>query len=770
MLKLLNRYMNWLHLKWPAGLVEKLPEVSEDFTTNVKGLYIVGDLTGVPLLKLSADSGVKAVRHLHADKSFQSRKQQDGQPVHDLVIIGGGVAGHAAALEAKKLGLDFVLLEASEAFSTIANFPKRKPIYTYPSEMTPDGDLQFTTDVKEDLLEEMRAQVGDIQPTIGYVERVTRKSGLLSVDLKGSDPLLAHRVIVAIGRSGNYRKLGVPGEDLDKVYNRLHDPKDYKGKNVLVVGGGDSALETALAIAENGGNVTLSYRKDSFSRPKPDNIELLTQQEQAGGLTTAMSSQIESIQANKVRLKVNGDAQEIDNDVVFTMLGREAPLDFFRRSGVRITGESTTTSKLALLLFATFVFLMYDWKGYAWGNFLWDKMSWPTNAPELLTSLGAWWEAQVADRSTLIGTLAVSMKSRSFYYTALYTTAIGVFGIQRILRRRTPYVTVQTISLFLVQLFPLFLIPEIILPYMDYNGALREGFARVVADNLFELYIPLEQYEAGQWGSGHARAYWRAYGFILAWPLSVYNVFSYDPNFWWLAICFIQSFVIIPYLVYRWGKGAFCGWICSCGALAETMGDAQRHKMPHGPKINKLNIIGQVFLAFATILLVWRIAAWIWPGTFVQTGFEVMMDGKLNGKLVNPASYWWFVDTLWAGFMGMAFYFKYSGRVWCRFACPLAALMHIYARFTSFRIFANKKKCISCNVCTSVCHQGIDIMSFANKGLPMEDPQCVRCSACVQSCPTGTLQFGRINRKTGETFSLDSLPASPVLIREKMEV
>ena len=115
------------------------------------------------------------------------------------------------------------------------------------------------------------------------------------------------------------------------------------------------------------------------------------------------------------------------------------------------------------------------------------------------------------------------------------------------------------------------------------------------------------------------------------------------------------------------------------------------------------------------------------------------------------------------GALGTGLYFWLSGRVWCRFACPLAALMHIYARFTKFRIFAEKKKCISCNVCTSVCHQGIDIMSFANKGLPMEDPECVRCSACVQSCPTGTLTFGRLS---GNAPIYDKVQASPVQIRE----
>jgi len=130
-------------------------------------------------------------------------------------------------------------------------------------------------------------------------------------------------------------------------------------------------------------------------------------------------------------------------------------------------------------------------------------------------------------------------------------------------------------------------------------------------------------------------------------------------------------------------------------------------------------------------------------------------------------NYYHLVDIFFAGIIGVGLYFWFSGRVWCRFACPLAALMHIYARFTSYRIFADKKKCISCNVCTSVCHQGIDVMNFANKGLPMEDPQCVRCSACVQMCPTGVLSFGRY--ASGSKIVYDRLTASLVQIRESQK-
>ncbi len=279
MIRLISRYTRWLHCRWPAGVVERLPEAREDGSTNVPGLYIVGDLTGIPLLKFSSHTGARAVRSIMDDASFTSRSAEAG--VRDVVIIGAGVSGMAAALEARKNDLDYELLEATEAFSTITNFPKGKPIFTYPTDMTPDGDLQFPADgdVKEALVKNLHRDTLEkgVIPTSARAEQVNRSGNLLEVKLAGGDVLRAHRVIVGIGRSGNFRKLGVPGEELGKVSNRLHDPKDYAGQDVLVVGGGDSALETAIALTRCGANVTFSYRKPDFSRPKPENIEHIQQ-------------------------------------------------------------------------------------------------------------------------------------------------------------------------------------------------------------------------------------------------------------------------------------------------------------------------------------------------------------------------------------------------------------------------------------------------------------------------------------------------------------
>ncbi len=780
--------MHWLHTRWPAGTVEKLPAVGENGRTNVPGIRIVGDLTGIPLLKFSSDSGAKAVHAILKEADFQGGRGTPDEDLIDIAIIGAGVSGVSAAMEASKAGLSYKLYEAAEPFSTVANFPKGKPIYTYPTEMTPDGGIQYPddADTKERLLEVMHEQKdgAGVEITRQRIERLERKGNEILLHHGKGETSRARRVVVAIGRSGNFRKMGIPGEDLDKVSNRLHDPKDYCEKNVMIVGGGDSAMETAIALAVCGANVTLSYRKPEFSRPKPGNLEkiqVLTadpeadvsieepsseristaaaawmrENKSAGSLKLALNTSPVEITEDKVVLKDNatGEQREVANDAVFAMIGREAPLDFFRRSGIKVSGDKTPGFWLSLAAVISIFVFFYQWKKP--GTFL-PLYEWFKNNNWFPFNLGSWWssaEGAFADPSTLLGTMKYVVGDPGFYYSILYTVVIITFGILRIRRRKTPYVTRQTITLAAVQLIPLFILPYILLPWAGFNGWYDEGIGKAIADQLF----PEVSY-----GSG--REYWRAFGLILAWPLFIWNVFTSQPLWAWLIISLVQTFVIIPLIIRYWGKGAYCGWICSCGAMAETLGDTQRHKMPHGPFWNRANMIGQVFLVFAFAVLALRVVAWVWPDSWAGAGFSFALNGSDGGKMM-PWSYAWFVDLLWAGIIGFGLYFHFSGRVWCRFACPLAALMHIYARFSKFRIFPEKSKCISCNVCTSVCHQGIDIMNFANKGIPMEDPECVRCSACVQQCPTGVLAFGRYGDSKDDII-LDKVAASPVRMRE----
>ncbi|MBH53356.1 MAG: hypothetical protein CMI18_03300 [Opitutaceae bacterium] len=760
MLSLLRRYTHWLHTKWPAGLVEKLPIADEDGRTSISGVRIVGDLTGVPLLKFSADTGARAVHAILAEPEFCSRRGREG--VLDLAIIGGGVSGFSAAIEAKKAGLEFKLFESIQDFSTVANLPKGKPIFTYPIGMAPKGGLQFKADVKENLLEELNEQRRNhtVSSTPLRVDRIERQGDELLLHSESEPSVRSLRVIVAIGRSGNFRKLGVPGEELDHVNNRLHDPKDFVGKKVLVVGGGDSALETAIALVFCGAHVSLSYRKKEFSRPKTENLEKLDELEKDGSCTTGitpprseriskvanselrgenppgslrllMGSHVKKISEESVAIEqAGGDLLALESDQVFIMTGREAPLGFFRRSGIPIAGKWRTKTWAGFLLFFAFCLFLFHWKsgGVLYGQF--QANGWfPFNIPP-------------GDSKSLIGALVNASRDPGFYYSLAFCSCVVIFGIRRIKRRGTPYVHRQTLVLMFFQVIPLFVLPYLILPWMEANGIFESGIGKWIGDTFFP-----------------DGSYWRAFGFILAWPLFIWNVFTDQPIWGWLVLSFIQTFVIIPLIIYRWGKGAYCGWVCSCGALAETLGDAHRQKMPHGPFWNKLNMVGQAVLAIALLLVFLRVIGWIWPASFAGTFYEGIL---FKYPLTN---YKYLVDLWLAGILGVTFYFHYSGRIWCRFACPLAALMHIYTRFSRFRIFADKKKCISCNVCTSVCHQGIDVMNFANKGMPMEDPECVRCSACIHSCPTGVLAFGRFCQN-GQ-IELDKVMASPVHMPEQ---
>src|SRR5262245_34188338 len=156
LLGLIRRYMNWLHLQWPAGIVEKLPEVDAAGRTSQPGVSISGDLLGVPLLKFALDSGARAARRV-AEEVGPARSTP-GVSGLDLAIIGAGVSGMAAAAEAGRRGLHYAVLEDAEPFSTLVNFPKAKPIFTYPRAMRPQGELQVQANVKEALVAELRAQ------------------------------------------------------------------------------------------------------------------------------------------------------------------------------------------------------------------------------------------------------------------------------------------------------------------------------------------------------------------------------------------------------------------------------------------------------------------------------------------------------------------------------------------------------------------------------------------------------------------------------------
>lgn len=754
--------LDWLHLGFPAGRVEPGAAVSDGGHVGVRGVRVAGDVGPLPLLKFAADTGAQAMQSLLADE-LASPAPPDKLDALDVVIIGAGPAGIAAALEAKAAGRRFTVLDARGALSTIRDFPAQKPIYTYPAEMTPAGALHIEGDTREALLAALEKQrvSAAIEVTIARATRLAPGAGGVAVHVQNPDGtarvIKARAAIVAIGRAGDARRLGVPGDtgptdQHERVAHRLLDPATHADDAVVVVGGGDSAVEAAVALHAAGARTTLVYRGAELSRPKPENRAAL-ERARAAGLVLRMRTDVTAVDDRGVHVQTRdaaGGPDVLPADRVFALLGRAPPLEFLRQSGLPVRGDRGWrfwTSLVAILAIAVAV---YHGKT---DSAVFPLYAWLKKANTFPFSL-----APAKDAVGLGAILARSAASPGFWYSAAYSLLVFGFGLRRIARRRTPYITRQTWLLTAIQVGPLFLLPYVLLPWLGSLGVFDTGSLGAIADALF----PRTEWDL------HGREYWRSLGFILAWPLFFWNVFTDQPMWAWLAISGVQTFVVIPLLVRRYGKGAYCGFICSCGALAETLGDAHRHKMPKGRAAQWLNLAGVVFLVAALALLALRVYSWAVPSSWAQGAYMAALHGKTVRWAALPwplpaLSYVWIVDLFFAGIVGVGLYFHFSGRTWCRFFCPLASLMNMYTRaFSRFRIFADKKRCISCNQCTTVCHQGIDVMHFAARGAPMNDPQCVRCSACVQTCPTGTLRFGRLDAAGAPVY--DKTPANLVHI------
>jgi len=766
-------YFPWLQKDVPTGSVDILPALTNKFETSVPGIYCVGDLTGIPLIKLAADSGYELMDRLEMDDSFRKqRENKNSEDILDLVIIGGGPAGISASLQALRLGYTHLVLESSQIFTTIINYPTAKPIYVTPGDQPFKSELVFSDGTKETLLEELKKDIKDKDIPLREgetVKSIDDEGAFFRVESEQST-YKALRVIVAIGKSGNARQLEVPGNKLPKVFTRLIDPGEFQKKNVLVVGGGDSAIEAAIALAEQGNKVCLSYRRPALSRPKAQNVEHFNKEVETGTITPLFNTEVAKITENQVTLTGPEGDQTLDNDAVFTLIGTEIPIQFFKRSHITMEGEKGRrywTHVVAMISFFTMLyfgksgfavdifegtsglgekiitFLTAPWsspfnwslKDYHWYSSLNFILGWLgcliflVSGPLALAGMlkkskkffGSPWGIIKYSYftlsallflyvyfSTILGKNAGWVEEPTFWYSLLYTTTIILFGIRRMIVTPTKYIIYQTLVLTGIQTFFLFL-----LPFYLYDSVVIKIAG---ADSWFIK----EVFPEGKWSS---------FGLILFWPLNINN---FGTSTFWIWFPIVQTFGILWLIVHRWGKGVYCGWICSCGAMAETLGDEYRTVSPHGAPAKKMDNIGQIVLWFA----------------FLATGLHFSARFATHEILSDTlwGAYKLSIDVFFAGVLGLGVYFFMGGRVWCRYGCPLAALMHIYTRFSPYRIFSNKKRCISCNICTKVCHMGIDVMGYANKGIPMNDVQCVRCSACIVNCPMQVLTFGDVGR------------------------
>lgn len=746
-----SSYFRWLTKSVPTGAVEIYPEISDSYETNLPNVFIIGDLTGVPLLKFAAESGVNVWNHIRNNKS----------DALDAVIIGSGPAGLSCAYEASRLGKKYVVLEANLPFQTIQSYPKQKPIFAEPKDLGSQSKIKIKDSTKEDLLDYLNGllQKEPIELQTGKrVSSIQKNGSLYSVQTETGESYLSSSVVIAIGKSGDPKRLGVKGESNANVFYRLFDPYDSKDKSVVIVGGGDSALEAAIACSSYAKEVNLIHRGKEFQRPKQENKERLDELVREGKIKLQLEAEVTEISDQNVFVKMASSSIKLKSDLVYVLIGNAAPIPFLKKIGIKIQNEKSLSDWVGFVSLFSFACLAYFGKASFYGPGWFSPLATVFSAVSILSLLvfvSLKWNQRTGSfqpwvwiRNTyLLGLFFYFLfvylsatyfgytlfgKYPSFHYTMLYSLTILVFGIRRIIVRRTQYILYQTLSLIFVQVFFLFLLPELILPALGDLGYLGNP----------EGYIRREIFPND--------AYWKAYGFILAWPLSMGVLYDGGITNFWLGYGLLFSFGFIPLLVYKYGKGAYCGWICSCGGLAETLGDEHRQKMPHGKWAYRLEHSGQYILLLAFILTVLKLV-----GVYGK-----VYDPNLEmGEFLADSIKWIYdlvVDIGLAGVVGVGFYFFFSGRIWCRMFCPLASLMHIYAKFSKFRIFSEKKRCISCNICTKNCHQGIDVMGYASRGIPMDSVQCVRCSACVSLCPTDVLKFGQT---TSSGIQYDSLQA-----------
>jgi thioredoxin reductase/polyferredoxin len=742
------------------------PIVSKTFESNVKGLYIIGDLAGAPVIKLAMAQGVEVIEML-AERSDMARPAEGD--LLDVLIIGAGAAGLNAALAAKDRAWRAVVLEKGKLANTIENFPEGKWIYAEPDSKPAKGKLWLDGASKEELVSRWHQIVKDNNLDIRVEEPLTRLERQADGTFLAHTPVGVHhakKIILATGQRGNPRKLGIAGEELEQVYHRLYSPRQYTNEDLLVVGGGNSAVEAALTLAEHN-RVTLSYRGGEFARLFKDNRRLIDQaiaDDKVKVLFNSKPQAFRSVHSGlvaglEVDLEVdhggNQENQTLSLQHAFVLIGADLPVAFLKSLGIRLenewSGSLLRSAALTLLSLAGLWCFGPQLGGPtpAWSllegippmagglgallglgllfNFALrgDRWAW------LGLSFFAWYSIYGIKRGTGAefwpyrgwghDSLSFFQRPWSFWYTVLYTGLMTVFGLQALkrwgLERKDRFQIWRFTSLLTFQWIFFFLLPEFLFQWAIKYQWVGEQLA---SDPQF------------------AEQAWRTYGAVYAWPLFFYT-WLYDPHMIWVVWGILLTFLVIPIFAIFHGK-RYCSWICGCGGLAETFGDRWRHLAPKGKtalRWEKMGLWIFLFAAVATLLMLFKDAF----GWYNAADRSVKIYGLL-------------VDVWLVGILPVTVYPFMGGKVWCRFWCPLAKMMEwtsrIYVKLgiSRFHIVSNDK-CIACNECSRNCQVGIDVMQYALKQEPLDNAtsSCIGCGICVTVCPMDTLSYS----KTGES-------------------
>lgn len=313
----------------------ELPHVDQNFETNVPGIHIAGELGGMGLIKNAVEQGKQAVECM-----VRSLDKSHNAP-YDLLIVGAGPAGISASLAAKKHGIRFLTLEQDTIGGTVYTFPRQKVVMTSPMDLPLYGKVKLFETAKPELLDLWNSVLNKYDIKIKEntkVESITDTGGVYRIETLNGDEYHAKHILLAIGRRGTPRKLNIPGENMEKVAYRLLEPENIINENIVVVGGGDSAVEAAMLLAEDN-RVTLSYRKDAFQRIKPKNGQRIIHAIEEGKIDVRFNTNLRVIEREEVII-TNGngvDKTSLKNHRVFIFAGGELPTQFLQKIGIRIT-------------------------------------------------------------------------------------------------------------------------------------------------------------------------------------------------------------------------------------------------------------------------------------------------------------------------------------------------------------------------------------------------------------------------------------------------
>ena len=313
-----------------------MPILSPEYETSVPNLFIVGELGGLALIKNAVNQGRDCV-----DTITARLKEQPPQPqsVWDVIIVGAGPAGISASLRAAQNGLRALTLERESVGGTVSKYPRQKLVMTSPIEFPLHGRFNKTTLSKEDLLAfwEKVMQRADLNIHAGEgVESVQKQPDGLFAVRTPKETYIAQSVVLALGRAGTPRKLGAKGEDMPHVLYRLIEADHYTNQHVLVVGGGDSAVEAAMGLAHQKGNtVTVSYRRGEFSRLKDRNAKRIAESVANGKVKVLFNSNPVEFRSGSVAIEVENQLMELPNDMVWIFAGGTPPSDFLKACGIQ---------------------------------------------------------------------------------------------------------------------------------------------------------------------------------------------------------------------------------------------------------------------------------------------------------------------------------------------------------------------------------------------------------------------------------------------------